>query len=233
MLDQIEQGGAEYVIPVGRAAPRRARRRRRSRQALAALRRRHDVLRTTFVAEQGRPVAVVRDDADVELLVTRPSGGARTDREAAAREAAAAEIRRPFDLAAGPLLRARLFAVDGDDHLLVLALHHIVADGWTVGVILRELGALYAASGARGEPPPRRRLATPRTRAGSAGGWRVSSSIASSLTGGAASKARPRSSAWPRTGRALRRRATGGPGGGRSSPRPRRARSPRSRFATA
>src|SRR5439155_5590793 len=63
----------------------------------------------------------------------------------------AEEVRRPFDLARGPLLRTRLIRVAGDDHVLVLMMHHIITDGWSGGIITGELAALYAAA-ARGEP---------------------------------------------------------------------------------
>jgi amino acid adenylation domain-containing protein/non-ribosomal peptide synthase protein (TIGR01720 family) len=155
LLDRLEPGGAEYVIPVAARllGPLDA---EALGRAVVALVERHDALRTTFTAEDGRPVAVVHAEARVALAVTRPAAPSRAEREAEARAALAREIRRPFDLTAGPLLRALLLAVDDEDHLLVLTLHHIVADGWTVGVLRRELSALYAGfvGGALASLPP-------------------------------------------------------------------------------
>src|SRR5262249_55046786 len=149
---QIEPGGAEYVIPcaarlvgaldVGALS-----------RALDALCLRHDALRTTFVVEDGRPVALVSPDARVDFAALRLD-------EVAAREAAAAELRRPFDLSSGPLIRARLFSVTDEDHLFVLTVHHIVADGHALGILRRELSILHAAY-TRGEEP---RLPAPELR---------------------------------------------------------------------
>jgi amino acid adenylation domain-containing protein/non-ribosomal peptide synthase protein (TIGR01720 family) len=152
LLDQIEQGGAEYVIPWAARilGPLDA---GALRRALTEIRRRHDALRTTFVGENGRPVALVDSRPEIDLTVTPAPAGTPADREAEVRRAVAVEIQKPFDLARGPLLRAQLFAVGEDDHFLVLSLHHIVADGWTVGLLVRELGPLYAAC-AGGEPEP-------------------------------------------------------------------------------
>ncbi|AUX41120.1 hypothetical protein SOCE26_025250 [Sorangium cellulosum] len=152
LLDQIEPGGAEYVIPIA-ARVAGALDTGALARALEELARRHDALRTTFASEDGRPVAVIHDEARIDLAVTRMSAPTRAEREADARGALSREIRAPFDLASGPLLRARLIAVDQDEHLFVLTLHHIVADGWTLGILHRELSILYGAF-ARGEPPP-------------------------------------------------------------------------------
>ena len=81
--------------------------------------------------------------------IPRAGGG----REAEAERLLAAEARRPFDLAAGPLLRLTLLRLAADEHLALVTLHHIVADGWSLGVLTAELTALYAAF-ARGEASP-------------------------------------------------------------------------------
>ena len=74
-------------------------------------------------------------------------------REGEARRVAAAEARRPFDLARGPLLRAALLRLGEREHALLLAMHHIVSDGWSMGVLVRELAALYRGV-RRGRPSP-------------------------------------------------------------------------------
>ena len=126
------------------------------RRALDEVVRRHEALRTVFPERDGQPVQVVAPHAPFVLPGDdlRGTDGA----EARAEAIAVGEARRPWDLAAGPLFRARLVRVADDEHLLVLAMHHVVSDGWSMGVLLRELSALYAAF-ARGEPSPLPELA--------------------------------------------------------------------------
>jgi amino acid adenylation domain-containing protein len=106
---------------------------------------RHESLRTTFAALDGRAVQVIAPAAAVPLprVDLRALPAAR--REAEARRLAAAESWRPFDLARGPLLRALLVRLDGNEHVLSLTIHHIVADGWSLGILMRELSHCYAA----------------------------------------------------------------------------------------
>jgi len=118
------------------------------RAALLGLTARHESLRTRFGAERGVPYQVVDPVPDEIALPVVDLAG---QPEARALELAGAEIRRPFDLAADPLLRCWLARLAEEDHLLVLTTHHIVSDGWSVGIITRELAELYAGRG--GELP--------------------------------------------------------------------------------
>jgi len=126
------------------------------RGALAALVARHDALRTVFAVREGTPVQVVAPGARVDLpvvdLARLPSGA--VDAEAA--RLARREARHPFDLSAGPLLRTRLLRLAPDRNLLVLGVHHAVVDGWSRGVIVREISEIYAAlaAGERPSLPP-------------------------------------------------------------------------------
>src|SRR5262249_10741696 len=79
------------------------------------------------------------------LAVTDLSHGTMYEREAEALRLAIEESQTPFDLSAGPLLRARLLRIDEQDHVLVLVMHHIVSDGWSMGVMIRETVELYRA----------------------------------------------------------------------------------------
>jgi amino acid adenylation domain-containing protein/non-ribosomal peptide synthase protein (TIGR01720 family) len=139
-LDRLEPGNAVYHIPVAV--------RLRGRLDVAALadvlrliEARHDSLRTTFAVEAGEPVQVVHDEPRVELA----SLGAVAESTLSARLTDAARV--PFDLARGPLWRAELVGCGdgGDDHVLLVTLHHIIADGWSLGVLVDELTALYRA----------------------------------------------------------------------------------------
>jgi amino acid adenylation domain-containing protein len=122
-------------------------------RGLGELLRRHEVLRTTFPAVDGRPFQLVELFAPPSLacvdLVSLPAAA----REAEARRLSAEEGRQPFDLAIGPLLRSRLLRLTASEHLLLLTLHHVAFDGWSGGVLLDELANLYEAF-ARGEPSP-------------------------------------------------------------------------------
>ncbi|MET4677050.1 MULTISPECIES: non-ribosomal peptide synthetase [unclassified Luteibacter] len=114
------------------------------RSAFRRLLARHESLRTVFVAEHGRPHTMVLDedrgpDLHHDDLRDRP------DIEAALTRFLAEDRNRPFDLAAGPLVRASLVRVGESRHVLQLTLHHLVADGWSLGIVAAELGALYVA----------------------------------------------------------------------------------------
>ncbi|MET0397390.1 MAG: amino acid adenylation domain-containing protein [Longimicrobiaceae bacterium] len=127
-------------------------------RALGAVEERHAVLRARFVERGGEPEQVVGPAGEARLPVVELGAvpAALREREAwrRVREAAA----RPFDLAAGPPLRAWLFRLAPDDHLLLLSVHHVAADEWSMRVLARDLSAAYAAALA-GEPaslPPLR-----------------------------------------------------------------------------
>ncbi|MGW7533079.1 amino acid adenylation domain-containing protein, partial [Amycolatopsis sp. NPDC054798] len=135
-LDQLAPGGAEYNTTTGFRL-RGALSLDALAAALTALVERHESLRTTFPAVQGRGVQVVGPPPEIRPEVRAPEDIER---------ALLAEVQRPFDLARGPLFRATVFERDADDHLLVLVLHHIVTDGWSMGVLADELGQLYSAA---------------------------------------------------------------------------------------
>ncbi|PRY22029.1 non-ribosomal peptide synthetase [Pseudosporangium ferrugineum] len=110
------------------------------RAALTALVRRHESLRTRFGSAGGRPYQII-DPAPAEFplpLADGPPGAGIA----------------PFDLERGPLFRAALHRLDGGDHVLTLTAHHIVADGWSFGILTRELDRFYRAGGDDPAPPP-------------------------------------------------------------------------------
>jgi amino acid adenylation domain-containing protein len=115
--------------------------------------RRHEALRTTFRAVEGRPVQVVAPVLELALPVLDLAALPRAEREREALRLATEEAQRPFDLARGPLVRTSLLRLGPREHVFLLTLHHIVSDGWSMGVLSRELNALYGAF-ARGAPSP-------------------------------------------------------------------------------
>ncbi|MGX7825160.1 non-ribosomal peptide synthetase/MFS transporter [Actinokineospora sp. 24-640] len=136
-MDQLAPGEAAYHI----AVPLRVRGpldEHTLRTALNALTARHESLRTRFPADaEGRPTAVVADHVDVPLRLTH------AEDETAAQAMVDQAVLEPFDLAEGPLLRALLIQLSKQDHILLLTQHHIVGDGWSVDVLLRDLVTSY------------------------------------------------------------------------------------------
>ncbi len=143
-LEQLAPGTSSYNI-----AHRLRIRRRLSVDALAravnAMVARHETLRTTFPANDGRPVQIIAPALSLPLPVHDLRALPPAERKAQAQLLATQQARRPFDLAKGPLLRAHLVRLDHDDHLVLLTMHHIVSDGWSMGVFFRELTELYGA----------------------------------------------------------------------------------------
>ena len=115
--------------------------------------RRHEALRTTFHCEKGRLLQVIAPRRTPPLTVVDVSDLPPVERAQVPAHFLADEARQPFDLATGPLLRLRLVRWSPCEHLLLCPVHHIVADGWSNGIFVRELGALYAAF-VRGKPSP-------------------------------------------------------------------------------
>ncbi|EYF04162.1 Long-chain-fatty-acid--CoA ligase [Chondromyces apiculatus DSM 436] len=122
-------------------------------RALAEIVRRHEVLRTTFDTDQGEPVQRIQPHLRLPLPVADLRGFAPEVQQWMARTILAEDIRQPFDLREGPLARVRLLQLDEEEHLLVLVVHHIVCDGWSLGVLFTELGILHEAF-ASGLPSP-------------------------------------------------------------------------------
>ena len=152
-LDQLEPARAFYNVPqafrlkgplnIGALE-----------RTLSEIVRRHEILRTTFGAgPHGAPVQWIAEAEPVELPILDLQGFGEPDRWERARELANEEARAPFDLARGPLMRARLLRLGAEDHVLLFSLHHIVSDAWSSGILFLEVAALYDAY-SRGEPSP-------------------------------------------------------------------------------
>jgi amino acid adenylation domain-containing protein/FkbH-like protein len=105
--------------------------------------RRHEALRTTFAVVAGRPVQVI--DAAPEFTLAVVDLSTVAEAEAEAQRAAAEESQRPFDLTTGPLLRASVLRLSEQEHVLLCTMHHIISDGWSMGVLIKELTTLYEA----------------------------------------------------------------------------------------
>ena len=144
LLEQIEGAGSAYNVPMAMqllgALDVGA-----LERAFATIVGRHEGLRTRFAVVEGSPVQVIDAAGEFDLAMTDLGTLPEDERPAAARQQVHTLTQRPFDLARDPLLRVQLIRISDDEHIAVVVMHHIVSDGWSVGVLIRELGALYAA----------------------------------------------------------------------------------------
>jgi amino acid adenylation domain-containing protein len=143
-IDRLQQGGAAYnisaalrlsgALDVGVLA-----------RAFDELVRRHEALRTTFREVDGIPMQVIHPHTGFTLAVEDLGSIAEADREREAARRVGEDAGTPFDLVAGPLFRATLLRLGDEEHVLAVCVHHIVSDGWSMGVLFRELWALVTA----------------------------------------------------------------------------------------
>jgi amino acid adenylation domain-containing protein len=121
-------------------------------QSLNEIIRRHETLRTTFASVAGQPVQLIAPGGSLSLTEVDLRGVPEEEQNSDVQRLAKEEARRPFNLTDGPLLRVTLLRLKEDEFVLLLAVHHIIFDGWSLGVLVRELGLLYN-SYASGQPP--------------------------------------------------------------------------------
>ncbi|HBL30650.1 MAG TPA: non-ribosomal peptide synthetase, partial [Acidobacteria bacterium] len=154
-IDRLEGGSVHYNIPGAVRVHGRLDREAFAR-AFAGIVERHESLRTVFREADGTVVQVVQDGTGFRLQERDLCRLAAATQESEVRRLMMEEARRPFDLSRDLMLRAELLQLAEDEHVLLLTMHHIASDGWSVGVLLRELGTLYAAyrAGAANPLPP-------------------------------------------------------------------------------
>ncbi|MEM9566772.1 MAG: amino acid adenylation domain-containing protein [Cyanobacteria bacterium P01_E01_bin.34] len=143
-LNQLETNSPFYNIPMGlrMSGPLDV---DALRCSFAEIVRRHEILRTTFVSDRGQPRQVIHESMPITVPLIDLQGLPASDRQAESERLTDIEIRLPYDLEGGPLFRATVLRTGAEDHILLLSIHHTVADGWSRGVLLRELAELYAA----------------------------------------------------------------------------------------
>ncbi|MFD2169309.1 amino acid adenylation domain-containing protein [Tumebacillus lipolyticus] len=154
-LDQLTPGNAAYHMPFALRMSGELDANALDR-ALLEIVRRHETLRTTFREVDGRPMQIVREQVDWSLSRVDLQQQPQTEREQQVAELIRAECERPFRLEQELSFRATLFQLQPNEHVLLFVLHHIVSDGWSNGLIARELSALYGqyASGEESALPP-------------------------------------------------------------------------------
>ncbi len=143
-LDRLEPGSPLYNVP-GAVRLRGPLDAERLQQGLNQVARRHEILRTTFGDHDGRPYQIIAPGIEIPLGQVDLSASAPDEQAEAVERLAVSEAHVPFDLARGPLLRATLLRLADQEHVLLLTMHHIISDGWSIGVLIQELSALYGA----------------------------------------------------------------------------------------
>ena len=151
-LNQLEPGSAFYNIPLV-AAVKGVINEDVLTRAINEIVNRHEALRTTFAAEDGQLLQFILPETELTLSSIDLTELPDDEREAAAARLAKAEAEAPFDLAQGPLLRVGLLKLSQDEHRLLVTMHHICSDGWSIRIFLHELAELYQAF-LTGEPSP-------------------------------------------------------------------------------
>jgi len=156
-LDQLEPGTASYNIP---KALRLAGKLEVAvlEKVLNEIVRRHEALRTRFEVVEGQPVQIISEMQPMGLPLIDLSGLSESERAAEAVRLIQEEARHPFDLARGPLLRSSLLRTSEAEHLLLFTMHHIVSDGWSIGLLIEEVATLYKAF-MKGDASPLNELA--------------------------------------------------------------------------
>ena len=152
LIDQLGEGSSLYNIPLGKRieGPLNM---QAFAQSLDEVVRRHEALRTTFTVIDGEPMQVISAPQLVGLPLIDLRHIDADRREAELQRVATAEAEQPFDLSRGPLLRVGLVRMGEEDHILLLTMHHIIADGWSCGVLFGELSELYNAFSQRQASP--------------------------------------------------------------------------------
>jgi amino acid adenylation domain-containing protein len=141
-LDQLEPGTSVYNIPMALRIKGRLDR-EALKQSLNEIVRRHETLRTTFKTIAGLGVQMIAPRWQGELSIVDLRASKEDRREEEAKRLVEEEVQKPFDLTQGPLLRASVLIGGEEDSILVLNMHHIVSDGWSLGILLQELARLY------------------------------------------------------------------------------------------
>src|SRR6185436_13304193 len=151
-LDQLEPGSSAYNMP-GAVRVSGALSVEALERAINEIIVRHEVLRTRFEMRDGAPVQVIEAEGALKLEVVDLEGVDGEEQAGRIEELGNEEGGRSFDLAKGPLLRVKLVRLGEGEHVLFFTMHHIVSDGWSMGVLVREFVQLYEAFAAGKESP--------------------------------------------------------------------------------
>lgn len=153
IMDQLQPGNPAYIIPMalllrGPVVVSHI------EECFKEIIRRHETLRTSFVADGEKVLQQIEEVVPFQMQLVSLENVPKEARQAAADEWIMRETRAPFDLSQAPLIRVLLIKCSDDEHILVASVHHIVSDGWSVGILQRELTQLYRYYQERGNKLP-------------------------------------------------------------------------------
>ncbi|APF18136.1 amino acid adenylation domain protein [Caldithrix abyssi DSM 13497] len=151
-LDQFEPGSPYYNIPLA-IRVRGAFDVQIFKKVINEIIERHEILRTTFWAQNGEPMQIIHPEMKLEIPLVDLTSLAADKKDAEIKRLATVEARTPFDLAKGPLFRVKILKAGENDHVVLITMHHIISDGWSIGVLVKEITAIYAAF-SQGLPNP-------------------------------------------------------------------------------
>jgi hypothetical protein len=152
LYEQLEPGACAYIVPLavrlnGKLDVRAL------NLSLQKIVQRHEVLRTVFTLAEDLPVQIIRESVEICLKIVDLSSCSIAERNRLVSRIIENDKRQPFDLSQGPMMRAILLRLDTDEFILLLTMHHIVSDGWSLNILMRELSILYGAYSG-GNPAP-------------------------------------------------------------------------------
>ena len=151
-IDQLEPNSATYNIPIAVHLVGQLKHELLS-QSLQKIIERHEVLRTTFAHIDGQPQQLIVADVSFLLPLEDLSHVVADEQPSVVKQILQTEAERPFSLTQAPLLRTKLLRLNPEEHILLLNMHHIISDGWSMGILVKEIAALYQAF-AKGQPSP-------------------------------------------------------------------------------
>nr|MDZ8284339.1 amino acid adenylation domain-containing protein [Nostoc sp. ChiSLP01] len=143
-LDQLEPDSAAYNMPAAVRIEGKLQATALER-SISEIIRRHQVLRTNFVKQDGQAIQIIHPASDWQITTIDLQALSANQRETEIQHLISAESAKPFNLATDSLIRGTLLALSDNEHVLLLTMHHIVSDGWSIGVFIQELTALYRA----------------------------------------------------------------------------------------
>ena len=143
-LDQFEPNSAFYNIPMALRLVGNLKQ-AALEQSLREIIHRHEALRTNFITVDGKPSQIIQPETNWTVSVVDLKYLSITEQEITSQQLAQQQITQPFDLAKGTLIRATLVVLSETEHVLLVSMHHVVSDGWSMGVFVQELVALYNA----------------------------------------------------------------------------------------
>jgi amino acid adenylation domain-containing protein/non-ribosomal peptide synthase protein (TIGR01720 family) len=143
-LDQFEEQNATYNVP-GAVRLTGHLNFQALQKTLSEITQRHEVLRTTFKSSNGTPVQVINKEANLTINVVDLQHLSHVQQETQVQNLASAEATTPFDLSTGPLLRVTLLKLSASESVVLFTMHHIISDGWSMGLFIQEISILYRA----------------------------------------------------------------------------------------